>query len=64
MNKIVTFSITKHNGKSIILIQFERDNALNERVKKLADVKWSQTKRAWYVPDTPEYQEFLKGNFE
>lgn len=60
MNKNVTFSITKHNGKSIILIQFERDNALNERVKKLADVKWSQTKRAWYVPDTPEYRSRFK----
>jgi len=60
MNKKITFTITKHNGKSIILIQFERDKAMNERVKKLVDVKWSQTKRDWYVPDTPEYRSRFK----
>lgn len=45
-----------HRGKAVIFIRFGNEKRLNERVKKLVGVRWSATKKAWYVPDLPTYQ--------
>ncbi|MFO0266562.1 MAG: tyrosine-type recombinase/integrase [Cyclobacteriaceae bacterium] len=41
-----------HRNQSVIFIRFPFDDNENTRIKKWPDVRWSQTQRAWYVPDT------------
>lgn len=44
----------EHQGIKIIKIQFEHNKELVERLKnKFLDVEWSQSKKAWHVPDNP-----------
>jgi site-specific recombinase XerD len=56
MKNKVTYEPTIHYGKAIILIRFEYDKGLNERVRKLKGVQWSNSKKAWYVPDIQQYR--------
>ncbi|MFN8285099.1 MAG: tyrosine-type recombinase/integrase [Chitinophagales bacterium] len=53
----VTYELDNHGGKNVILIKFPYDKQLVERVKKLVGVKWSNTKKAWYVLDTQQYRQ-------
>ena len=53
----VSYELDVHEGKDVILIKFPYDKELVERVKKLVGVKWSQSKKAWYVLDTSQYRE-------
>lgn len=39
-----------HQGKECIGIYFPHNSVLNNVVKKIADVKWSQTYKCWYIP--------------
>lgn len=39
-----------HRGQENIAICFEHAPAVNNLVRKLKDVRWSQTSRCWYVP--------------
>ena len=39
-----------HRGLENIAICFEHDQIINSLVRKLKDVRWSQTHRCWYVP--------------
>ena len=57
MTAKVTYELDVHEGKNVILIKFPYDKALVERVKKLVGVKWSRSKKAWYVSDTSQYRE-------
>lgn len=57
MNSKIKFELTNHYGKDIILIVFEYDLKLIERVKKLKGVRWSKSKKAWYVLDTLQYRQ-------
>jgi integrase/recombinase XerD len=57
MNSKIKFELTTHYGKNIILIVFDYDLKLIERVKKLVGVKWSKSKKAWYVLDTSQYRQ-------
>ncbi len=57
MQKNVTYELDIHGGKNVILIKFEYDNDLINRVKKLVGIKWSSTKKTWYVLDTQQYRE-------
>ncbi|MFM2225771.1 MAG: hypothetical protein RJA07_1973 [Bacteroidota bacterium] len=43
-----------HKNKSRIAVYFENTAALNARIKKLPDAQWSNTLKAWHVPDTAE----------
>ncbi len=49
-----------HKGKSIIFIRFEKNIDLNNRVKKLVGVKWSQSNKAWYVADNDTFRTKFK----
>lgn len=55
VNKI-TYQPDQHQGKSVIFVFFAFDSAMNEKIKKLTEARWSKTKKAWYVPDTPYYR--------
>jgi site-specific recombinase XerD len=55
--QMVTYELSKHDEKEVILIKFPYEKKLIERVKKLVGVKWSNTKKAWYVLDTQQYRQ-------
>lgn len=46
-----------HQNKAVIFILFDYNPRLNERVRKLVGVKWSGTRKAWYVPDNLTYRQ-------
>ncbi len=56
MNK-VTYEAAQHQGKPVILIRFDYDAVLIARVKKLTGARWSQSKKSWYVIDSPHYRQ-------
>ena len=39
-----------HRGQENIMIYFEKNDFILNRLKSLPEVRWSQTNRAWYVP--------------
>ncbi|MEO7309646.1 MAG: phage integrase N-terminal SAM-like domain-containing protein [Chitinophagaceae bacterium] len=39
-----------HRGNAQILIAFPNDAALNNAIRRLKGIKWSQTHKAWYLP--------------
>ncbi len=42
----ITYELANHKGKDVIYIHFERNLEMNQRVKKLVGVKWSNSKKA------------------
>ncbi len=57
INKQVKYEPAFHGNKAVIFIRFEYDSSLNERVKKLIGVKWSNSNKAWYVLDSAQYRQ-------
>ena len=57
MKEKLRFELGNHTEKAVIFIRFEYNSELNERVKKLVGVRWSQSKKAWYVPDIGQYRQ-------
>jgi len=53
----IKYEPAKHNSKDVIYIRFERNLEINERVKKLVGVKWSNSKKVFYVLDSVFYRE-------
>ena len=51
------FELAEHDGKPVILIRFEYNAAHNSLVRTLIGVRWSKTKKAWYVADMPTYRQ-------
>lgn len=43
-----------HRGQECIAIYFDNYASLNGIVRKLPDIKWSQTNKCWYVPLNPD----------
>jgi integrase/recombinase XerD len=56
----IKYELGNHKGKEVIFIHFERSLEMNQRVKKLVGVKWSNSKKAWYVLDSAFYREKFK----
>ena len=54
---IFRFETAEHHDKDVIFIYLDNNSKMNTRVKKLAGVKWSQTKKAWYVSDNQLYRQ-------
>ena len=54
--KTVTYSLGTHRDQKVIFIHFDYDVVLQNRVKSLVGSKWSQTNKAWYVPDNETYR--------
>ncbi|MFM2048129.1 MAG: hypothetical protein RI955_677 [Bacteroidota bacterium] len=44
----------EHRKQNRIAIYFENTTELNTRIKQLYDAKWSNTLKAWHLPDTEE----------
>jgi integrase/recombinase XerD len=52
----VKYEIANHKGKEVIFIFSEKNSEENQRIKKLVGVRWSNTKKAWYVIDSALYR--------
>lgn len=51
---LYTYSFTTHRDKKVILITFPYDNELKIALKKrFPSVRYSNTQKAWYLPDLP-----------
>ena len=46
--------LIQHKNENRIAVYFDNTAELNARIKKLPDAKWSNTLKAWHVPDTVE----------
>ena len=57
---VINFEPATHGGRQIIKIVFDYDKNLLIRVRKLEGVRWSQTMKCWYVPDTAHYRQKFK----
>ena len=56
MEQTITYEPVTHLGDDVIFIHFSYNRDLNERVRNLTGVRWSRTKKAWYVPNNPHYR--------
>lgn len=54
---LLRFEIATHQNKAVIFIHFEDNLQLNNQIKEIKGVKWSQSKKSWYVIDNQEYRE-------
>ena len=52
----IKYELGNHRDNDVIFIHFERNLEMNKRVKKLVGVKWSNSKKAWYVLDSTFYR--------
>jgi integrase/recombinase XerD len=57
---IWTAKLIRHQKEPRIAIYFPKNNAWIERIKKLADARWSASLICWHVPDTDENRERFK----
>lgn len=48
----IHYHLILYRGKPRILVQFAHNKVWNERVKKVADARWSNTFKGWHIPDT------------
>ncbi len=52
-----TYEPATHREQEVIFIRFLSTPDLMKWVKTLVGVRWSQTQKAWYVLDSPQYRE-------
>jgi integrase/recombinase XerD len=50
----VSYELTEHNGKQVILIRFAYNKAILNRLQQIANPTWSRTHKCWYVSDTQQ----------
>lgn len=48
--KTVKLDKTIHRGEEVVLIKFPYDNKLGEEAKKIKNIRWSKSLKAWHVP--------------
>lgn len=53
MSKI-NYQLIVYRGKSRILVQFAHNTAWNQRIKQVADARWSSSLKGWHIPDNEE----------
>ncbi len=49
----VLYTLISHKGESRISVNFQFNNLLNIRIKKVDGAKWSKSLKCWHIPDTP-----------
>lgn len=49
-----------HKEQDVIFIYFPYNRDLIEQIKQLLPVRWSASKRAWYVPDRQQFRSLFK----
>ncbi|MBS1934844.1 MAG: site-specific integrase [Bacteroidetes bacterium] len=48
--KTINLNPILHRGKECIAVHFENDKQLNNLVRKIPLIKWSQSQKCWYLP--------------
>ncbi len=56
MKKNITYKPVVHNGEKRILVLFDYDNDLVQKLKIKTNAKWSKTMRGWHIADTAAYR--------
>lgn len=51
--------IIKHKGERRIVVSFEWNEQLIDRIKRIEGSRWSQSLRAWHIPDTEENRKYF-----
>ena len=64
MVKEITIAHALYNNKEKIFINFKYDSATIELVKKIADAKWSQTNKCWFISYYTKALQLIKNTFE
>ena len=64
MVKEITIAHALYTNKEKIFINFKYDSATIELVKKIADAKWSQTNKCWFISYYTEALQLIKNTFE
>jgi integrase/recombinase XerD len=59
MDSRIKFELAEHKGQNVIFLLFDFDPDLNTRARTLVGIKWSNTRKAWYVRDTLEYRKIF-----
>ena len=58
---LYNFSFGNHRDKNVIWIRFEKSYALIQELRKaFPSSKWSNTNKAWHLPDLPTVRDALK----
>ena len=62
--KIIKLDKTVHRGEEVVFIQFPYDNKLGSEARKIKNIRWSNSLKAWYVPYSIEVLKEIKAIFE
>lgn len=58
---LYNFSFGTHRDKNVIWIRFDKNSTLIHELRKaFPSAKWSNTNRAWHLPDLPAVRDALK----
>lgn len=50
-----------HHEERVLCLRFERDEQIENTLKKLSGCRWSQTMKCWYLPNTtPHFRQVLE----
>lgn len=49
-----------HRKEDRIGVEFEKDKEIIQQIKLIHGARWSQQKKLWHIPDTPENRERFK----
>ncbi|MCF8405848.1 MAG: hypothetical protein K9H58_18030 [Bacteroidales bacterium] len=62
--KTIILETASHRNEPRLLLKFDYDSILIEKVKKLKGVRWSQSRKCWHIPvenfALNEFKEYFK----
>jgi integrase/recombinase XerD len=61
--KTIQLNRSVHKGKERLFLEFDYDTELIAQIRKIDGIAWSQTRKAWHVPDTKEHLELIMLRF-
>jgi integrase/recombinase XerD len=60
--KTIELDLVTHRGEQVVLIKFEYDVLVAKAVRQIKNVKWSQTRKAWYAPYSQELSKEIRSH--
>ncbi|MSQ79343.1 MAG: integrase [Flavobacteriaceae bacterium] len=61
--KTITLDLTTHKAAQVVLVRFAFDKELGNEIRKIPNMKWSNSKKAWYSPYSKEVLQEIKTIF-
>lgn len=62
--KTVKIDKTLHYGEEVVVIQFPYDNKLGDEARKIKNIRWSKSLKAWHVPYSRAVLDEIKTVFD